>query len=283
MIPLLSKSLTLAISPCPNDTLIFGAWILGLLHASVPPTASFHDIQTLNKRAQLGLDDIVKVSFHAAGHLLQDYALLRSGGALGRGCGPLIVAKKPYSKEELQRLPVAIPGDLTTAALLLRLWNPGLQQLVVLPFHEIMPAIENGDVAAGVIIHESRFTYAQHGLISLLDLGDWWEKETGAPIPLGGIMIRRSLGPEVALQVEETIRLSLAFAYSSSDELNAFIAHHAQEMDPEVQRQHIALYVNQFSVNYDVEGERAIRLLFDRATREGFFPASEQPLFLTNE
>lgn len=276
--PLIDQRLSLAISPCPNDTMIFGAWINGLLQNATPPTVNFDDIQTLNERARLGSDDVIKVSFNAAGHVLQEYRLLRSGGALGRGCGPLVVAAQKIEREALQHLPVAIPGELTTAALLLRLWNPGLTNVVSMPFHEIMPAVKAGKAAAGVIIHESRFTYQQHGLRSLVDLGEWWETETRAPIPLGGIIIRRSLGVEVAERVDQTIRASLEVAQRSPELVSEFISSHAQEMDPKVQRQHIELYVNSFSLNYGEEGERAIRLLFERAVQEGLF--SEQALSL---
>jgi 1,4-dihydroxy-6-naphthoate synthase len=274
-------SLQLAISPCPNDTLIFGAWIQNLLPNSIPPCVEFHDIQTLNERARQGMDDVVKVSFHAAAHLLSDYALLRCGGALGRGCGPLLVSSQTYSHKELSALPVAIPGELTTAAFLLRLWNPQLNNLVPMPFHEIMPAIVRGDVEAGAIIHESRFTFGDYGLRALVDLGEWWESETGAPIPLGGILIRRTLGRDIALQVESTIRASLQYGWDYPQALQAFIGLHAQEMDPEVQRQHIELYVNSFSMDYGVEGERAIRLLFEEAHRKGICPKIPEELFLT--
>ncbi|MDX1973483.1 MAG: 1,4-dihydroxy-6-naphthoate synthase [Candidatus Sumerlaeia bacterium] len=273
--------LQLAISPCPNDTMIFGAWIQNFLPDSIPPRVEFHDIQTLNERARRGTDDVVKVSFHAAAHLLSDYALLRCGGALGRGCGPLLVSSRHYSADELSALPVAIPGELTTAALLLRLWNPQLINLVSMPFHEIMPAIVRGEVAAGAIIHESRFTFGDFGLRSLVDLGEWWESETGAPIPLGGILIRRSLGKEVALQVEKMIRSSLQYGWDHLEALQPFISLHAQEMNPEVQRQHIELYVNSFSMDYGVEGERAIRLLFEEAHRKGIIPKIQEELFLT--
>ncbi|MGF1573901.1 MAG: 1,4-dihydroxy-6-naphthoate synthase [Sumerlaeia bacterium] len=268
----LNQRLSLAISPCPNDTMIFGPWIQNLLPNSTAPEVSFHDIQTLNERARLAEDDVIKVSFHAAGHLLRDYQLLHSGGALGRGCGPLLVSKKAYSKSQLNALPIAIPGKLTTAALLLRLWNPLLENLIELPFHEIMPAIEQGKVAAGAIIHESRFTYPEHGLQAIVDLGEWWETETGAPIPLGGILIRRSFGRQIIQAVERTIQQSLRFAWENPTQVQPFIALHAQEMDVDVQRQHIELYVNDFSFAYGMEGERAIRVLFERATQAGFFP-----------
>src|SRR5680860_392929 len=186
----------LAYSPCPNDTFIFHAWVSGALPDAPPVREVLLDIDELNSLAQEEGADVVKVSFHALGHLLDRYSLLRSGGALGRGCGPLLVAREENAAVvgRLEDISVAIPGELTTATLLLRLLAPGRLKTVVMPFEQIMPAVAGGEVDAGVIIHESRFTYPQFGLSCVRDLGDWWEETTGHPIPLGGIAVRRGLG-----------------------------------------------------------------------------------------
>lgn len=281
--------LTLAYSPCPNDTYIFHAWVHGLVPDAPPVREVLEDIDTLNAMALRGEPDVAKVSFHAFAHLRDRYALLHSGGALGRGCGPLIVVR-PDSPLRLTngsgpaRLPagcrVAIPGTLTTAAMLLRLYAPKVGGQVVMPFDTILGAIEGGDVDAGVIIHESRFTYKQHGLRRLVDLGEWWEKSTGFPIPLGGIVVRRNLGTEVAGRVDRAIRRSLELARSEPDASGAYIRRHAQEMDPDVCREHIALYVNDFSLDYGTEGEAAIRHLLSQAEQiRAARPAAGVPLF----
>ncbi|HEU5318093.1 MAG TPA: MqnA/MqnD/SBP family protein, partial [Chloroflexota bacterium] len=184
--------MTLAYSPCPNDTFIFTPWVEGMIQGAPAVVERLDDIETLNRAALAGEVDVAKVSFHAYGHLRERYCLLRSGGALGRGCGPLVVAREPFDGRELAHKTVAIPGKLTTAALLVRLFAPELrdENVRVMPFHEIMAAVRDGRVDAGVIIHESRFTYPRYGLSQVVDLGEWWERETGRAIPLGGIAMR---------------------------------------------------------------------------------------------
>jgi 1,4-dihydroxy-6-naphthoate synthase len=223
----------------------------------------------------------VKVSFHAFGHLRDRYGLLRSGGALGRGCGPLVVARAAFDADALAGKTVAIPGKLTTAALLVRLFAPRLSDanIVVLPFHEIMPAVSGGRVDAGVIIHESRFTYQRHGLTRIVDLGEWWERETGHAIPLGGIAMRRDLGAELIRRTERALTDSVDYAYAHPEHVWPTIRRHAQEMEDEVMRQHIALYVNDFTRDYGVEGEAAIRYLLETAERLTIVPHSDQPIF----
>jgi 1,4-dihydroxy-6-naphthoate synthase len=278
--------LTLAYSPCPNDTYIFNAWVHGLVPDAPPVREVLEDIDTLNAMALRGEPDVVKVSFHAFAHLRDRYALLHAGGALGRGCGPLVVVR-PDSPLRLTngsgpaRLPagcrVAIPGTLTTAALLLRLYAPDVGEQMVMPFDTILASVENGEVDAGLIIHESRFTYQKHGLRRLVDLGEWWEGSTGFPIPLGGIAVRRDLGTEVAGRVDRTIRRSLELARDDPDASSTYIQRHAQEMDPDVCRDHIALYVNDFSLDYGVEGEAAIRHLLSLAEKAGTPAAQAKP------
>jgi 1,4-dihydroxy-6-naphthoate synthase len=206
---------------------------------------------------------------------------LRSGGALGRGCGPLVVARTPFAGDELSSKTVAIPGKLTTAALLVRLFAPTLADanVRVMRFDQIMPAVCSGAVDAGVIIHESRFTYQRHGLTRIVDLGDWWERETGHAIPLGGILMRRDLGDELIRRTETALARSVDFAFAHTDVVWPTVRRHAQEMEDDVMRQHIALYVNEFSRNYGTEGEAAISHLLATAERLGIVPNSNRPLF----
>jgi len=239
------------------------------------------DIETLNRMALAGRLDVTKISFHAFAHLRERYCLLRSGGALGRGCGPLVVARREMAPGELRTRRVAIPGELTTAALLLRLFAPGIEDLVVLPFHRIMPAAERGEVDAGVIIHESRFTYPQHGLSQVIDLGAWWEEATGHPIPLGGILARRDLGAARIGRIDRALKASVEYAHAHPEEVRGYIRAHAQEMDDAVMQAHIDLYVNEYTLDYGADGEAAIADLLDRAERAGIVPAADLPLFAT--
>jgi 1,4-dihydroxy-6-naphthoate synthase len=275
-----NKELTLGYSPCPNDTYIFYALVRG----KVPvPGITFRerleDVETLN---QLALDDtldITKISYHALGHLRERYALLRSGGALGRGCGPLIVARPGTRIEDLRCGTVAIPGRLTTAWLLLQLFDRGLNNVVVMTFDRIMQSVADGTVTAGLIIHESRFTYPLYKLDMLLDLGAWWERYSGLPIPLGGILGKRSLGTETLVKVEQAIRESLRFARAHPAEVLAYVKEHSQEMDEAVMKSHIDLYVNDFSRDLGSEGVAAVERLFAEAEKRGIFPPTDMPIF----
>jgi 1,4-dihydroxy-6-naphthoate synthase len=275
------KPLSLAYSPCPNDTFIFTPWVEGRVQDAPAVVERFEDIDTLNHIALRGEPDVVKVSFHALGHLRDRYCLLRSGGALGRGCGPLVVAREPFAGADLVAKRVAIPGTLTTAALLVRLFAPNLRDanVSVMRFDEIMPAVRDGRVDAGVIIHESRFTYQRHGLTRIVDLGDWWERETGHAIPLGGILMRRDLGDDLIRRTERALSQSVDYAFAHTDVVWPTVRLHAQEMEDEVMRQHIALYVNEFTRDYGTEGEAAISHLLATAERLGIVPASARPLF----
>lgn len=261
-----TMDLSLGFSPCPNDTFIFHALVSGAVEVpGVRIRPRLEDVETLNLLARDGVLDVTKVSYGAIPYLQEEYALLSSGGALGRGCGPLLVAKPGTDLEALRRGPIAIPGRYTTANLLLRLWGPSLPLGVERVYSEIMPAVRRGEVAAGLIIHESRFTYARHGLVSLVDLGEWWEADTGAPIPLGGILARRSLGERRIGEIDLAIRRSVEHAFRDPSASAYYVREHAQEMEPEVVRQHIGLYVNEFSVELGPEGERAVGILLARA------------------
>jgi 1,4-dihydroxy-6-naphthoate synthase len=242
-------------------------------------TERVEDVETLNRLASRNELDITKISFHAYAHLRDHYALLRSGGALGKGCGPLIVARQGLTANDLRSQRIAIPGEGTTAFLLLRLYDPGIQNIVVMPFDQIIQSVQQGRTDIGLIIHESRFTYQHFGLQKVLDLGDWWEQSTGYPIPLGGIIIRRSLYKDLSYLVEEKIRESIGYAQMHPEEPQAYIHGHASEMDESVTRQHIDLYVNEYSLDIGTAGEQAIRFLFAEAENKGLIPLSRYDIF----
>lgn len=276
----MKNPLTLGFSPCPNDTFMFYPLVHGLVDTGgISFNERLEDVETLNRLAVKGVLDISKVSYAALGHIREQYALLRAGSALGRGCGPLLVAKEQLDPAALQGKTVAIPGRYTTAHLLMRLFNPELTTFLEMPFHEIMDAVMTGRVDAGVIIHESRFTYQGFGLQQLVDLGAWWEAETGLPIPLGGIVARRSLGVETIRSVEKALTAAVEYARSNPAEAGCYIREHAQEMNADVCAAHIGLYVNEFSQALGDEGERAISELLRRAEIAGIIPRSTAPLF----
>jgi 1,4-dihydroxy-6-naphthoate synthase len=274
------KTLSLGYSPCPNDTFIFYA----LVHKKIPMDGfSFaerlEDVETLNRLAFHNELDITKISFHAFAHLRDHYALLRSGGALGKGCGPLIVARKGVTAIDLRHQRIAIPGEHTTAFLLLRLYDPGIQNVVVIPFHQITQSVQQGRADIGLIIHETRFTYQHFGLQKILDLGDWWEQSTGYPIPLGGIIMKRRLYKELSYLIEEKIRQSIRYAQTHPEEPQLYIRRHATEMEESVTRQHIDLYVNEYSLDIGTAGEQAIRFLYTEAEKKGLVPRSCHDIF----
>ena len=277
----MTKPLSLGYSPCPNDTYIFYALTHGKV--AVPGYSideRLEDVETLNQLALDGLLDLTKISYHALGHLRERYVLLHSGGALGRGCGPLVISATKTAMESLRGKRIAIPGTLTTANLLLQLYGTGYDDLLVLPFDQIMPALQRGDAEAGVIIHESRFTYQNAGFHEILDLGNWWETETGLPIPLGGILARRDLGSAAIQAVDKAIRASLEYARKNPEEPFSYIRGHAQELDDKVIKAHIELYVNDFSLELGEEGIAAVETLFRKAEVRGLIPKSGEPLFL---
>lgn len=276
----MEKTLTLGYSPCPNDTFIFYALAKGKIDTGgFAFRETLEDVETLNRMALRGELDVTKVSYHALGFLREKYFLLRSGGALGRGCGPLIVAKKPVRAEELRGKRIAIPGMLTTAYLLMQLFDPDLKDVEAMPFHRIMEAVASGSVDAGLIIHEGRFTYPSYGLHEVADLGRWWEGETGLPIPLGCILAKRDLGSETAKRIDSLVRESLLYARNHTDEPTEYIKSHSQELDGEVIREHIELYVNDFSVDIGPEGTRAVEEFLRRAEGKGLIEKSSEPLF----
>lgn len=269
----MTRSIQFGFSPCPNDTFAFHALVHGLTPApgfDIQPYMS--DVEELNQKALSGELEMTKLSFHALGHVLDKYTLLNAGSALGRGCGPLLTARPGMSLEQAASGLVAVPGQYTTAQLLLTLFLGRPPQTKPMIFSEVMPAVARGEVDAGLIIHEGRFTYQEYGLESLVDLGQWWEQETGLPIPLGCIALRRDLGPDAAQVLTKALAASVSFAWKHPDQSQEYVAAHAQEMEPEVMRQHIELYVNDFTLDLGDEGRRAVDEVLRRGAEAGLLP-----------
>ncbi|AWI29713.1 1,4-dihydroxy-6-naphthoate synthase [Streptomyces sp. ICN441] len=269
------SKIKIAYSPCPNDTFVFDAWAHGRVPGAPRLDVTFADIDVTNGMAERGEFDVLKVSYAVLPYVLDEYALLPCGGALGRGCGPLVLTRAPGT--DLSRATVAVPGERSTAYLLFRLWAAdvlpdGVGRVVVLPFHEIMPAVRDGKVDAGLVIHEARFTYPEYGLHCLADMGEHWETTTGLPIPLGAIIARRSLGPELLGLLAESARRSVRMAWDDPEASRPYVMEHAQEMDPAVADQHIGLYVNEFTADLGEAGYSAVRGLLTRAAAEGLVP-----------
>lgn len=264
--------LTLGFSPCPNDTFIFDALVNGLIPSQgLDFEVVLEDVETLNRWAAEGRLDVTKLSFSALLPLTDTYALLRAGAALGRGVGPLLVAKEAIPLPEISPKKIAIPGKQTTANLLFSLAFPDAQDKTEVLFSDVADGILSGKFDAGLMIHEGRFTYEKQGLVKLLDLGEWWEQTVGAPIPLGGIAIKRKYGKEVYQKVNTLIAQSLAYAWRRYPELSDFITQNAQEMEEDVMRSHINLYVNDFSSDLGLEGEKALAVLAQKAGISGNF------------
>lgn len=273
------KRLSLGYSPCPNDTFIFYALAHKKVRGSVEFSETLRDVEMLNRMARRSELDVTKVSFNAFGHLSEDYCLLRSGSALGRGCGPLIVTKKKINDPELAEKTIAIPGKMTTAYLLLQLFNPDIKNVVEMPFDRIMNAVSLGIVDAGLIIHEGRFTFQAYDLVQIVDLGEWWERETKLPIPLGGIVAKRELGADVINEVDRLLRKSVEYAFANRSLTRGYVREHAQELDDEVIDQHIGLYVNDYTLDIG-DGVAAVEELLKRAEGLHLVPISEKHIFI---
>ena len=252
-------------SPCPNDTFAFHALTHGLVETALEIEPVMLDIEELNRRARSGELELSKLSFGALAGLGERYRLLRSGAALGFGCGPLVVAREPLSLEQAAAGPVAVPGRLTTAFLLLRHFAPRLGEVVELRYDRILEAVASGEVAAGLIIHESRFTYGEHGLACVSDLGELWERETCLPTPLAGIFARADLDEDVRAEAERAIRASVAYTFANPGASFEFVRENAQELSEEVRSAHIALYVNELSLDLGDAGMRAVESLLEQA------------------
>ena len=264
------KPLTLGFSPCPNDTYIFNALVHGMVKIpGYDVHEQLHDVETLNRMAFADELDVTKLSFFAWLKVQSRYELISSGGALGFGCGPVVIARKAMDPGELSDCRVVLPGEWTTAHLLFRLWAPQAGRRIFAPYDRIFETIENGEADCGVIIHESRFTFREMGFVQIMDLGAWWEEQTGLPIPLGGIGVHKRLGRDTVLAVESAIRRSITLARQDPAATLPYIRRHAQEMTAEVLEAHIQTFVNEFSVDLGPLGREAVRGLEEKARRGG--------------
>ena len=261
--------LTLGFSPCPNDTFIFDALINKRIDTEeLEFDAVLEDVETLNQWASKGKLDITKLSYPAFFQNLDKYVLLNSGAALGKGVGPILISKVKSQKSKIEDLSIALPGENTTANLLFSFAYPGANNRAFMRFDKIEDAVLSGKTDLGVIIHENRFTYRQKGLHKVTELGEYWEEKMNSPIPLGGIAIKRSVDQAISLQVDKLIRKSIEFAFTNYPLITDYVKQHSQEMDEEVMRQHIELYVNDFSLDLGNEGKKAIETLYKVAATQ---------------
>src|SRR3954453_6607059 len=276
-------TLTLGFSPCPNDCFMFDAIVNRRIDLEgLEFSVRMADVEALNQAAFAGQIDVTKLSYHAFAYCTGNYVALDAGSALGRNCGPLLISKRPISPDEVAAgtLRIAIPGKYTTANFLLGFAFPAARNTTELVFSDLEAAVLDGRFDAGLIIHENRFTYQDKGLRKIVDLGEYWESKTGAPIPLGGIVIRRTFPQTLKEKVNRVLRRSVEYAFAHRDASLPFVREHAQEMSEAVMYQHIDLYVNHYSIDLGAEGRRAIDMLFSRAAETGLIPAITEPLFL---
>ncbi len=267
------KPLTLGFSPCPNDTFIFNALVNGAVNIpGFKVREQLHDVETLNQMAFDNALDVTKLSFFAWLMVQDQYDLLASGGALGFGCGPMVIARKGMNAADLADCRIALPGRWTTAHLLFRLWAPQVRERFFVTYDQIFEALEAGRADCGVIIHESRFTFQSMGFVAVADLGAWWEEQTGLPIPLGCIAAHKRIGKETATAMETAIRASIALAQQDPAATLPYIRTHAQEMTAEVLEAHIQAFVNEFSLDLGATGRQAVAALAEAARRTGVIP-----------
>lgn len=272
--------LSIGFSPCPNDTFIFDAMVHGKIDTlGLSFDVKMGDVEELNRLAFQKELAITKLSYHAFGHLLNDYKLLDAGSALGRNCGPLLIAKKELDRASISSAKIAIPGKYTTANFLLSMAFPDAKNKVEYLFSDIEGAILSDEVDAGLIIHENRFTYQDKGLLKLIDLGEFWEEETQLPIPLGGIVIQDKIDFETRKKVNDVLKRSIAYAFEHPEESLPFIEENAQEMDAKVMYAHIGLYVNDFSLDLGTEGKAAVKYLFEKAAQLKIIPPWDGNVF----
>lgn len=268
----------ISFSPCPNDTFIFHDLVKGKVPGFDKINVTYADIDKTNRwAAEKEGPEVMKISFAAFPYVANDYQLIQCGGALGRGCGPLLLTSDAGGSGDWSSKTIAVPGERSTAYMLFRLWQSQTYsekkaKIIVLPFDEIMPAVRDGKVDAGLVIHEARFTYQKYGLQKMVDLGDWWEEDTGAPIPLGAIIARNGVDAD---KLSAAIRTSLTGAWTAPDETMDYVMEHAQEMSEEVAKSHIELYVNEFSMALGGKGRHAVESLLSRAAKEGLVPEVE--------
>lgn len=273
--------LTLGYSPCPNDCFIFDALLHKKIDTEGLEVEVYHeDVETLNRKALNGELDITKLSFHAYAYVAQHYILLRAGSALGFNCGPLLVQNGNWDEEHVTDMTVAIPGKMTTANFLLSLAYPQLKNKIEYVFSDIEDAVVRHEVNAGLIIHENRFTYEDKGLKKIIDLGEYWDSLIQAPIPLGGIVIKRSFDGELQQKVNRIIRKSVEFAFAHPESSMSYVREHAQAMSENVMKKHINLYVNNFSVDLGNTGVQAIHMMYNKARETGIFDLSEKKLII---
>lgn len=274
--------LTIGYSPCPNDCFIFDALIHGKVDTEgLQFEVLLEDVETLNKKALKGELDITKLSYHAFAYVLENYILLRSGSALGFNCGPLLIQDARRTMKDLNsNSKIAIPGKLTTANLLLSIAYPNLTNKVEYLFSDIENAVLSGEVDAGLIIHENRFTYQDRGLKKIMDLGEFWDSLIHAPIPLGGIVIKRNLSNDLQQKVNRLIKKSVGYAFENPESSMAYVKEHAQEMSEEVMKKHIALYVNNFSIDLGETGINAVQLLFNKAKELNLFKFNNEKIVI---
>ncbi len=273
----MNDRITIGFSPCPNDCFMFDAMVHGKIDTEgIEFTPRIADIEELNRMAFSAELDATKVSFHAFAYLTDRYLLLDSGSALGIGCGPLLIARSAVSLEKVKGMKIAIPGKYTTANLLFSLAFPEATNKNELLFSEIENSVLSRKTDLGVIIHENRFTYQEKGLVKILDLGDYWEKSTHSPIPLGGIVVKKELDNEVKMKIVRILKKSIAYAFSNPTESLDFIKKNAQELDEQVIASHIKLYVNEFSLSLGQEGKKAINLLINKMKDLGLIAVESQ-------
>jgi 5,8-dihydroxy-2-naphthoate synthase len=276
--------ISFSFSPCPNDCFMFDAIANRRIELEgLELSIQLAELETLNKRAFARTADVTKLSYHAYAHCTKNYVVLDAGSALGRNCGPLLISKRAISSNEVAagKLRIVIPGKYTTANLLCSLAFPLAQNKTELVFSEIEPALLADQYDAGLIIHENRFTYEAKGLKKIIDLGEFWENETGSPVPLGGIVINRRLPDDVKHRVNRVLRRSIEYALGDREVSRDFVRQNAQEMDEEVTRRHIDLYVNQYSIDLGRDGKRAVETLFERGRAIGIIPFVKENLFFS--
>ena len=279
--PIANNTLSLGFSPCPNDTFMFDAMVHGKVDTEgLKFNVQMDDVETLNQRALKDGPDITKISFAAYAKVAEKYQLLDAGSALGNGAGPLLVSKISYLESHVFSLKVAIPGKNTTANFLFSFFFPGVTDKPEMIFSEIEDAVLSGNADAGVIIHENRFTYEDKGLKKICDLGELWEKETGHPIPLGGIAVRRDLPGAIKEKINRVMRKSVEFALADPGSGYNYVKKHAQEMDDDVRKRHIALYVNEFSIDLGPRGRKAVEVFFTKARQAGVARSIPENIFL---
>jgi len=273
--------ISLGFSPCPNDTFIFDAMVHHRIDTEGLEFDLFMgDVEELNQKAFRGELDVTKLSFHAYAYVTKEYVLLDSGSALGKNCGPILISRSEHTLEEAAELSIAIPGKYTTANFLLSIANPEAQNKTEVLFSDIKEKVLSGEFDAGLIIHENRFTYAAKGLKKIVDLGEYWENLTTCPIPLGGIAIKRNLPNEVQQKINRVLKRSVEFAFKNPDASHDFIHQHAQELNNEVTKKHINLYVNDYTIDLGTQGKKAVETMFSLAHQRNIIPTTRPDIFL---